>query len=163
MNPCHHVSTGWPPNCWTRKSVASSLAGSGWNQSVLPDGSRIIGPFCTGPYCGVRKMSPLYSDDECRLTVIDAGSRSGREWKCWTPFDPAGTIGIFIGLIVPNGTAIAKWNEPLVPPVTFSPVVTVTVSPAVNGWLGMKLPPCPSESASIEPLCAPELEPTTVM
>ena len=26
----------------------------------------------------------------------------------------------------------------------------------------MKLPPCPSESASIVPLCAPELEPTTV-
>jgi hypothetical protein len=40
-------------------------------------------------------------------------------------------------------------------------VVTVTVSPAANGWLGMKLPPCPSESAWIVPLCDPLVEPTT--
>ena len=70
------------------------------------------------------------------MTVIDAGSRSGREWKCWTPFEPAGTSGRLIGLIDPNGTAIPKWNEPFVPPITFSPVVTVTVSPAVNGCSG---------------------------
>ena len=62
--------------------------------------------------------------------MIDAGSRSGREWKCWTPFEPAGTIGSFIGLIVPNGTAMPKWKLPFVPPTTFSPVFTVTVSPA---------------------------------
>ena len=93
------------------------------------------------------------------MTVIDAGSRSGREWKCWTPLEPAGTIGSFIGLIVPNGIAMPKWKLPLVPFITFSPVVTVTVSPAVNGVLGMKLPPCPSESASIVPLCAPDARP----
>ena len=79
--------------------------------------------------------------------MIDAGSRSERVWKCWTPSDPAGTIGSFSGSIVPNGEAIAKWKAPLEPPTTLSPVVTVTVSPGAKGWLGMKLPPCPSESA----------------
>ncbi len=106
-------------------------------------------------------MSPLYCDEDCRSIVIDAGSRSGRELKCWTPFEPAGTIGSVIGLIEPNGTATPKWNAPLVPPMTFSPVVTVTVSPGVNGVLGMKLPPWPSESAWIVPPCVPLLDPTT--
>ena len=139
------------------------MAGTGWNQIILPAEFRIIGPFWSGPYWGVTKMSPGYAEDELRLTVIEAGNRLGCVWKCWTPFEPAGTIGSFIGLIVPNGVAIPKWNVPLVPPNTSSPVVTVTVSPAVNGWLGMKLPPWPSESASITPLCAPLLDPTTVM
>ena len=95
------------------------------------------------------------------MTVIDAGSRPGCVWKCWTPFDPAGTIGSFSGVNVPNGVATLNENDPFVPPTMFSPVVTVTVSPAVNGVLGMKLPPSPSESASIFPLWAPELDPTT--
>jgi hypothetical protein len=64
-------------------------------------------------------------------------------------------------LIDPYGDAIAKWNDPLVPPTTFSLVVTVTVSPGVNGRLGRKLPPRPSESAAILPVCAPDLEPAT--
>ncbi len=82
-------------------------------------------------------------------------------WKCCTPLDPAGTIGRFIGLIVPNGVAIVNVKVPLDPSTTSSPVLTVTVSPAANGWSGMKLPPCPSESASILPLCAPLLDPVT--
>ncbi len=93
--------------------------------------------------------------------MIEAGCRSGRERKCWTPFEPAGTIASFIGLIVPNGTPTAKLNDPFVPPTTFSPVLTVTVSPGANGELGTKLPPWPSESAWIVPGCAPVLEPTT--
>ena len=120
--------------------MASSFAGSGWNQIILPAELRIIGPFWSGPYWGVTKMSPGYAEDELRLTVIEAGNRLGCVWKCWTPLEPAGTIGSFIGLIVPNGVAIPKWNVPLVPPNTSSPVVTVTVSPAVNGWLGDEAP-----------------------
>src|SRR6516165_1421612 len=87
--------------------------------------------------------------------------RSGRVWKCWTPLTPGGTIGSFIGLIVPNGLAIVNWKLPPEPFTMLSPVITVTVSPGANGWLGMKLPPSPSESAWIVPLWAPVLDPTT--
>src|SRR5689334_20216546 len=133
VKPCHQVNTGCEPNCCTRKSVANSLAGSGWNQIVRPDGSRIIGPFWSGPNCGVRKMSPLKVALERRLTVVEAGVRSGRVWKCCTPPEPAGTIASFIGLIEPNGVITVKWKLPFEPPTMFSPVVTVTVSPAANG------------------------------
>ena len=45
----------------------------------------------------------------------------------------------------------------------FSEVLTVTVSPGVNGSLGMKLPPLPSESDSTAPACTPLLDPVTVI
>ena len=108
-----------------------------------------------------REPSPLKVALERRLTVIEAGVRSGRVTKCCTPPEPAGTIGSFCGPIDPNGVITVKWKLPFEPPTMFSPVVTVTVSPAANGWLGMKLPPCPSESAWIEPVCDPLVEPTT--
>src|SRR6185437_9483037 len=43
------------------------------------------------------------------------------------------------------------------------PVVTVTVSPALNDWDGMKLAPWPSESATIRPVWAPLCDPATVI
>ena len=46
---------------------------------------------------------------------------------------------------------------------TSRPVVTVTVSPGVNGVEGMKLPPSPSESAAIVPVWVPLFEPTTLI
>jgi hypothetical protein len=54
-----------------------------------------------------------------------------------------------------------KLNFPLLAPAMLSEVCTVTVSPAVNGVVGMKLPPCPSESDSIDPAWPPLLDPTT--
>lgn len=45
----------------------------------------------------------------------------------------------------------------------FSDVVTVTVSPGVNGVDGMKLPPSPSESAAIVPAWTPLVEPITLI
>src|SRR5207245_60158 len=42
------------------------------------------------------------------------------------------------------------------------PVLTVTVSPALKGLSGRKLPPLLSESPSIRPLWVPLREPTTV-
>ena len=43
----------------------------------------------------------------------------------------------------------------------FRAVATVTVSLGLNGPAGMKLPPRPSESATIVPGCGPLLEPVT--
>ncbi len=48
--PCHQLSTGWPPYCWTSKFVAASPAGSGWNQIRLPAWSVIIGPGVPFPW-----------------------------------------------------------------------------------------------------------------
>jgi hypothetical protein len=42
-------------------------------------------------------------------------------------------------------------------------VLTETTSPGVNGLLGMKLPPRPSESASIVPGWFPLLDPVTLI
>ena len=82
----------------------------GWNQTSFPDGSRIIGPFWVGPNWGVRKMSPLDAGAELRVTVIDAGVRSGRERKCWSPFEPAGTRGTATGGSGAAGFSTRKLN-----------------------------------------------------
>ena len=63
----------------------------------------------------------------------------------------------------PNGPRIeGNWNPQInldlqtastsLGPEVREVVLTVTVSPGVNGVLGMKLPPSPSESASIVPV-----------
>ena len=41
----------------------------------------IIGPFCTGPYCGAMNRSPpaATEGDAFLVTVTAAGTRSGRE------------------------------------------------------------------------------------
>ena len=93
-------------------------------------------------------MSPAEAGAVSLVTVIDGGSRSGRDWKCWTPFGPADHRDGFANGISPDGFAMAKLNVPFVPPSTFRPVVTVTVSPGANGVSGRKLPPWPSESAA---------------
>jgi hypothetical protein len=107
-------------------------------------------------------MSPSELGAELLLTAIDGGSRSGRERKCWRPLEPAGTSGSAVGSIVREARSIVKLNFPAVPPTTFNPVVTVTFSPPAKSLSGRKLPPCPSESASILPVCAPLREPATV-
>ncbi len=40
-------------------------------------------------------------------------------------------------------------------------MLTVTVSPGAKGLAGMKLPPCPSESGTIEPVWGPVCDPDT--
>ena len=45
----------------------------------------------------------------------------------------------------------------------FREVLTVTVSPGVNGVAGRKLPPSPSESETTVPVWAPLTEPVTLI
>ncbi len=57
---------------------------------------------------------------------------------------------------------MAKLKVPFVPPSTFKPVDTVTVSPGANGVSDTKLAPWPSESPATTPVCAPVIDPVTV-
>ena len=59
------------------------------------------------------------------------------------------------------GVAMPKLKLSLLPPSTLRPVVTVTVSPGVNGLLTRRLAPAPSECARNVPEWTPLLEPTT--
>src|SRR5215831_19682085 len=88
-----------------------------------------------------------------RLVILTAaGARSRREWKRqMSPFTrPAALIPRYG--TVPAGVAIVYWKFPLLAPVIDIDVLTVTVSPGLNGVEGRKLPPLPSESASIVPV-----------
>src|SRR5579884_1564472 len=163
MLPCHQVSTGLPARLWTRKSVVRSRCeiGVGSNHTRFPHGSRIIGPSWEGPNWGATKMSPL-EVAPLWATVIDGGTRPGAEWKCWRPWAPAGTWGSGAEAIGAAGCAIVNLKVPPLAPTRSSEVLTVTVSPAVNGFAGRKLAPCPSESASMRPVWVPDFEPVTV-
>jgi hypothetical protein len=140
-----------------------SDTGNGSNQTSWPWALRIIGPSWAGPNCGARKMSPPAAGARLRSTVIEGGSRPGWERKCCTPSEPAGTSGSLPGESSGATSAILKLNVPLLAPTMSSRVFTVTVSPGSNALAGKKLPPSPSESAAIVPLCAPLCEPTTLM
>ena len=59
-------------------------------------------------------------------------------------------------------SAISKVNEPFAAPSTGRALCTVTFSPAMNGAVGRKLAPSPSESASTRPTCTPLSEPMTL-
>ena len=135
--------------------------GNGSNQISRPRGSRIIGPFWAGPNCGATKMSPCEAGAASVETTTEGGSRSGREWKCWRPFEPACASGSRAGLIAPAVRAMANVNVPFFAPAMFSEVVTVTVSPRLNGRSGMKLAPLWSESASSFPVWVPVDDPLT--
>jgi hypothetical protein len=84
---------------------------------------------------------------EARVTFTAAGCRSGRERNFHTPPRTRGATGYFRQLGVAAGVATLKWKTPWVEPATLTVdgVLTVTTSPALNGALGKKLDPCPSE------------------
>src|SRR5579884_2508876 len=115
--------------------------GNGSNQISRPRGSRIIGPFWAGPNCGATKMSPCEAGAASVETTTGGGSRAG--------------------LIAPAVRAMANVNVPFFAPAMFSEVVTVTVSPRLNGRSGMKLAPLWSESASSFPVWVPVDDPLT--
>jgi hypothetical protein len=59
--------------------------------------------------------------------------------------------------------ATTNRNVPLCPPAIFSDVLTITVSPGLNGASGKKLAPRPSESPRNVPVWIPLLEPETAI
>src|SRR5437764_2355542 len=91
----------------------------------------------------------------------EGGVRSGREWKCWTPLGfPAGSLSSR-SLPALRNRAIVNVTAPLLAPSSDAPTRTVTVSPGLNGFVGTKLAPWPSECALSAPAWAPVFEPTT--
>src|SRR5262249_19536346 len=72
--PSHHVSTGAPRYCCTRKSVAAVPWGRGSNQTGPPVSSTIIGPDELPPN-GARKRKPSFIVCGFVPTAISGGWR----------------------------------------------------------------------------------------
>src|SRR3954447_22304158 len=109
------------------------MPASGRNQTSLPALSTIIGPLCFWSFLdlAVRKTSPAAVGLRRGSTVTSGGVRSGRERKCRVA--PAlmfsrTRLGIVIG---PGGLRMRKRVL-----AAASAVVTDTLSPVANRWLG---------------------------
>ena len=89
--------------------------------------------------------------------------RPSGEIDCWTSprTRAAGGSGAFG--IPPAGVATVNSKLPLLAPAMIRLVLTVTTSPAVNGLLGRKLPPSPSESERISPVWEPLRAPVNTL
>src|SRR6201996_4593980 len=125
----------------------------------------IIGPFCTGPYWGAMNRSPPAATerDAFLTTVTEVGTRSGRETNRVTSLRTRGTGRTPASGMRPAGVATVKLYVPALPPTMSRPVCTVTVSPALNGVVGMQLAPSPAEPATTRPGWLPLLEPVPEM
>jgi hypothetical protein len=108
-------------------------------------------------------MSPGAAAELLFRMRSDGGVRSGREWKCWAPEGCPPGSDSSCGALAPLGSrAIVNVTAPPVPaPTSDAPARTVTVSPWLNGFAGMKLAPCPSECDLSTPAWAPVFDPVT--
>src|SRR3954463_946985 len=109
------------------------MPASGRNQISLPALSTIIGPFCFWSFLdlALRKTSPGAVGLRRRSTVTSGGVRSGREREGGVA--PALIFSrTRLGIVIrPGGLRMRKRVL-----AAASAVVTVTVSPLANRWLG---------------------------
>src|ERR1700761_4822431 len=100
----------------------------------------IIGPFWIGPYCGAMNRSPPAATEvDARLVTVNVvGARSWRETKRVTSLRTRGAGRTPASGMGPAGVETVKLYVPPLTPTMVRPVVTVTVSPALKGWEGMK-------------------------
>src|SRR3954447_22372774 len=97
--------------------------------------------------------------------MSSVASSAGRAVLVRAAGDGVGMMSLsgFATVVTELGCSTVKVNDPLSPPVMFSPVCTVTTSPGAKCVVGVKLAPLPSECATHEPAWVPVLLPVTVI
>ena len=139
--------------------ACSLVPDRGRNHTSRPAGSTIIGPHCTGPRIGVRKMSLPIGRPLVIFTA--AGWRSGREWKESTsPLTRGGTTRLPGGRVGPAGCSTVNANLPP-PPRDAQPRADRDDLAGGERGGGDEAAAVPSESPSIAPAWIPLLEPVT--